>query len=993
MENEKNWLQYYKNSLSDSENLAIDIAKIKNLFHQNNSDLSNAIINEKQANELLDTEERRINRLRGVTKKDNSKWRNIEETKILIAPFHLEYQTDNPKFKQRTIHPFWITAVVNRSGQLSAPKDLFPLIVRNYLTPIADVKNDFIFSSIDTILEAREMEVPETEHEDEPVGWDAYWNYINDIFTKVTYNPIYNYKIDRYTTQYKLTFFSVSSKISTAKSILFLYENLLKNEEELPVLSKIINPLVKEKEEAITDTDFLNYNHLHLGQMSNQFPLSISQRKTLLSYLSAEESAVTAVNGPPGTGKTTLLQSLVATEVVKTAIRGEDPSIVLACSNNNQAVTNIIDSFINSESTLQELSERWIPDFKGYATYLPSNSKSEKYLGNINFLKGNLFGQEGTLCNLENEDYLYDAEYYFLTKYCHFFNLESNSLEDACNHLQEEIIRIEDTLIDSVEFSRDFINSINNINKILLHEDDFIKINDFKISKLTEWRTILTKLKSSIKNPDFIETVKRYFKIIPQKNAIENAEWIFKISEDTISSNEKTASFIKKLTNYLNVALQASLKLKDWKFKNNIKGFPIVSEKEMWDGEYEKITSNDTSHRFFYDEIDIALRHKAFLLATHYWEARWLLATEEALNSTIEKGTGENAIKEKWKRRAMLTPCFVATFYMAPSHFLYSQFQGENEYGKPIFEYFPLYNFIDLLIIDEAGQVTPEVSIPMFSLAKKAFVVGDLKQIEPIWSIPSKIDQGNLIRLNILQNNEDNQYLNELGFLASSGSIMKMAQNACGYETPLATRKEQGLILLEHRRCNDEIIDFCNELAYGGILKPMKGKAKETQAFASMMAYHIEGVSERKFNSRYNINEVKAIITWLQQNKETIQKAYNVDTIESVLGIITPFASQKGELSKALTEAGFKVSNIKLGTVHALQGAERSIILFSSVYTNQDEGTMFFEKDNKPNMLNVAVSRAKDSFILFGDTRIFDETKNTPSGILKKHLNIYEMTT
>ena len=33
----------------------------------------------------------------------------------------------------------------------------------------------------------------------------------------------------------------------------------------------------------------------------------------------------------------------------------------------------------------------------------------------------------------------------------------------------------------------------------------------------------------------------------------------------------------------------------------------------------------------------------------------------------------------KWKRRAMLTPCFVATFYTAPSHFLYSQFQGENE--------------------------------------------------------------------------------------------------------------------------------------------------------------------------------------------------------------------------------------------------------------------------------------------------------------------------
>ena len=123
-----------------------------------------------------------------------------------------------------------------------------------------------------------------------------------------------------------------------------------------------------------------------------------------------------------------------------------------------------------------------------------------------------------------------------------------------------------------------------------------------------------------------------------------------------------------------------------------------------------------------------------------------------------------------------------------------------------------------------------------------------------------------------------------------------------------------------------------------------------------------------------------------------IQKAYGVAAIEEVLGIITPFASQKGELAKALTEAGYNINNIKLGTVHALQGAERSIILFSSVYSNEDEGTMFFDRDNKPNMLNVAVSRAKDSFILFGDTRVFDANQNTPSGLLRKHLNVYELT-
>ncbi|CAM1353759.1 DEAD/DEAH box helicase [Tenacibaculum insulae] len=989
MKNEKNWLQYYKNSLSDSENLAIDIAKIKNLFHQNSSDLSNALINSKQANELLDVEERRINRLKGITKKDNTNWHKVEETKILISPFHLEYQTNNSAYKQRAIHPFWITAVVNRSGQLSAPKELFPLIVRNYLTPIADVKNDFIFSAIDTILNAKEIETPEPENEDETVPWNEYWDYINEVFTEITNHNIYSYQTENYNTQYQLTYFAISSKISTAKSILFLYENLLKNTEELPVLSKIINPFIKNRIEAVTDAGFLTNNHLHLGQMSNEFPLSISQRKTLLSYLTAEENAVTAVNGPPGTGKTTLLQSLVATEFVKAAIKGEDAPIILACSNNNQAVTNIIDSFINSESSMGDLAQRWIPDFNGYATYLPSNSKNVKALKNINYLKGNMFGNEGTLCDLEDEKYVYEAEYYFLTNYCNYFNAETNSLEDVCDDLQDEIITIQNTLIDGVEFSSNYINSINYINNILLNEADFIKKDAFKIGTLKEWRTIITNLKSAVKNADFKTQVKKYFKVTSD-NTTDTNNCIFKIPDAVFSSDDKTIAFIKECLTNLNLALQANLKLKNWKSEHKITGFPFVSETQMWNNEYEKINSNNTTQRFFYDELDMELRHKAFLLSVHYWEARWLLATKDALENDTEKGTGENAIKAKWKRRAMLTPCFVATFYMAPSHFLYSQFQGENENGKPIFEYLPLYNFLDLLIIDEAGQVTPEVSIPVFSLAQKAFVIGDLKQIEPIWSIPKKIDLGNLTNLQILLNENDENHLNKIGFLASNGSIMKMAQNACEFETPLAEQKEQGLVLLEHRRCNDEIINFCNELAYNGILKPMKGKAKDTQVFPSMMAYHVEGFSERKFNSRCNINEVKAIISWLQQNKEAIQKAYNVEEIESVLGIITPFASQKGELSKALTEAGLKVNNIKLGTVHALQGAERNIILFSSVYTNQDEGTLFFEKDNKPNMLNVAVSRAKESFILFGDTRIFDETKNTPSGILKKHLNIYE---
>lgn len=989
MNDEKNWLLYYKNSLFDSENLAVDIARIKHLYRQNSSDLSAPQLSEKHATELVDNEERRINRLRGVTKKDSTHWYEITDTEILIAPFYLEHDSENTKFKQRIIHPFWIKARIDRKGQLSAPKDLFPLIVRNYLAPIADVKNDFIFSSIDAVSEAQLIETPEPEYEDETVGWDSYWSYVNEVFQTICYSSVYHYKTAKYFTRYKLTYFAVSSKISTAKSILFLYDNLLDAAPELPLLSKLITPEDRLRKDPVTDEGFLYYNHLHLGQMSNEFPLSISQRKTLLSYLTGEESPIMAVNGPPGTGKTTLLQSLVATEVVKAAIRGEDAPVILACSNNNQAVTNIIDSFINSVSTLEALSKRWIPDFNGYATYLPSGSKGDKALKDINYLKGNLFKHEGTLCELENHNYLYEAEQYFLEQYNSYFDIDETSLEDACVHLQEEIIAIEDQLIDSVKYSNDFLTGLKTLNNLLYHPEDQLPNAPIDIRTLHTIRTSLNELKAAKKSPDFLERVASYF---CSNSGKPTATTKFRINEETLADADACFSYIKQQLANINLLQQADHKLKNWKSEHEIEGHPFTSETLMWEYEYEKIQERDFAPRFFYDEIDLKLRHTAFLLATHYWEARWILETMDALDGSSERGTGEKAVTTKWKRRAMLTPCFVATFYTAPSHFVYSQFRGESEEGKPLFDYLPLYNFIDLLIIDEAGQVTPEVSIPLFSLAQQAFVVGDLKQIEPIWAIPPRIDLGNLSTVDLLEDEHTFDELSRLGFLASNGSIMKMTQNACEYATPLDDKLENGLILLEHRRCNDEIIGFCNELAYGGILKPMKGTARDDQAFPSMIAYHVNGISERKYNSRCNLEEVKAIVLWLQQNKEVIQKAYGVAAIEEVLGIITPFASQKGELAKALTEAGYNINNIKLGTVHALQGAERSIILFSSVYSNEDEGTMFFDRDNKPNMLNVAVSRAKDSFILFGDTRVFDANQNTPSGLLRKHLNVYELT-
>jgi predicted ATPase len=161
--------------------------------------------------------------------------------------------------------------------------------------------------------------------------------------------------------------------------------------------------------------------------MGFDFPISISQRKSLYTYLESNEK-VFAVNGPPGTGKTTLLQSIVANKIVESAINGNNAPIILACSTNNQAVTNIIDSFSKSNTKAGNLQGRWLPEIEGYATYLPANGKTEAELKGINYKKQN---GEGLFNRIENYDFLQKAIIFFTEKCATYFGTQLLNIREA----------------------------------------------------------------------------------------------------------------------------------------------------------------------------------------------------------------------------------------------------------------------------------------------------------------------------------------------------------------------------------------------------------------------------------------------------------------------------------------------------------------------------------------------------------------------------------
>ena len=76
-----------------------------------------------------------------------------------------------------------------------------------------------------------------------------------------------------------------------------------------------------------------------------------------------------------------------------------------------------------------------------------------------------------------------------------------------------------------------------------------------------------------------------------------------------------------------------------------------------------------------------------------------------------------------------------------------------------------------------------------------------------------------------------------------------------------------------------------------------------------------------------------------------------------------------------------------------MQGAERELILVSTVYDKKSAGQTLNMIDESKNLLNVMVSRAKQSIYLFGEKEIFiNAPSDSPTALIGKYLQIDRLT-
>ena len=259
---------------------------------------------------------------------------------------------------------------------------------------------------------------------------------------------------------------------------------------------------------------------------------------------------------------------------------------------------------------------------------------------------------------------------------------------------------------------------------------------------------------------------------------------------------------------------------------------------------------------------------------------------------------------------------------------------------------------VDVLFIDEAGQLSLANALAVSQAAQSVVMLGDPRQLE-------QPQQGS---------HPDGTEVSALEHLLQ------------GLQTMPADR---GLFLAETWRLAPSICAFTSELFYEGRLGPHPGL--ERQALTGAGPFSGSGLRyvpvEHEGNRSASDEEVEAVERVVETlltpgarwtDREGRERPL---TGEDIL-VVAPYNAQVVRLRERLEARG-----VRVGTVDKFQGQEAPVVLYSLTSSSPEDAPRGMEFLYSPHRLNVATSRARCVCILVGSPRLFEPECRTPEQI------------
>ncbi len=284
----------------------------------------------------------------------------------------------------------------------------------------------------------------------------------------------------------------------------------------------------------------------------------------------------------------------------------------------------------------------------------------------------------------------------------------------------------------------------------------------------------------------------------------------------------------------------------------------------------------------------------------------------------------------------------------------------------------PTANAFDLVIFDEASQMSTAEAVGCIARAKSAVIVGDPKQLPPTAFFHSNyVDEENL-------ENED----------------LESILDDC-----LALGMPERHLRWHYRSKHESLIAFSNSMYYDNKLCTFPSPdALESKVKLVL----VEGTYDKGFTKR-NKNEGEALV------KEVVRRLQDPILSRSSMGIVTFSSAQRDDIERMLSKeivakrlesaAYEREEPLFVKNLENVQGDERDVILFSVCYGPDKTGrvSLNFGPLNQAGgwrRLNVAVSRAREEMLVFSTmtSAMIDLAKTSSKGVagLKAFLEFAE---
>ena len=800
------------------------------------------------------------------------------------------------------------------------------------------------------------------------------------------------------------------------------------------LLSNIIYSKENKNRQKIDDNkEFLEEitlpKNMPIGKWPSKFNPSLMQAAAINICTSKDYTPnIFSVNGPPGTGKTTLLKEIIADTIVKKAkiianLNSIDLEVIktnttesyyrnyykipnelkklgiIVASNNNSAVENISKDLPKAEDVLSKDTLTNLFDINEHEN-IYFTKDSENIFGDNPRTWGLISAPYGKKPNIQkilgilpektqkNEDFNFS----FVENIPNFkeaINIFREKYEKVLKYREDfntsvkQFFRNKDEIAE-INNSSDQISNLKNKIEYLIEE--LKKIQDNK-----EYKDSILKQKREQKSN--IENSYSFFTKIANKLAGEKNPKILELNKDIEILNEELININKDLRNIENdknelhkkiQVLENSKKiLKELEeeinmffktYSSNENDLKLLERCSDLENFYNDIINNEKTQEscpWGVEEFN-RLREELFayslsLIEAYIVNSKGIKANLKLLKLLL---SGKNLGYSIEERKNVFKECIHTLNLLIPV--LSTTFASVSRAFKDFEE-----NELGIVIIDEAGQATPFSAMGLLYRANRCIIVGDPLQVEPVMTVTSTLIRAiaNKYELNKLEK-EFNIAGKIFNYTSPSLSIQTLADYANLYYGKIG-ETEVGCPLVVHRRCLSPMFDISNRISYDNrmINKCMPDKKPIDYVLEKNEFIDVKG--QEAGNGNHYVKEqgdkIIEIIKDCIENREI-----NVFDNFKNLYVISPFTTVINGLKNDIKKA-FKDQDEKkvedwcdkcLGTVHKFQGKEaNSVILLLGCDNNSKSSAQWAAQ--AANILNVAATRAKKRFAIIGDLELW----------------------